>query len=184
MATDTNQLLLNSEQEDNIENTFLTFSLEQEQYAVNIAHVTEIVGMQKISEVPDVPGFIKGVTNLRGQVIPVMDMRLRFNLPWQEYDDRTTIIVLELDNTATGLIVERVNEVLDIQPSQIDPPPRWHNGGQQGVIRGLGKTEDSVNIILDVRRLLNGLETEELISASEFMPQPLPELAPPVTASL
>ena len=171
MAMDTNQLLSDSDHEDNIDNTYLTFSVEQEQYAVNIAHVTEIVGMQKISEVPDVPEFIKGVTNLRGQVIPVMDMRLRFNLPWRDYDDRTTIIVLELDNSPTGLIVERVTEVLDIQPGQIDPPPRWHKGGNQGVIRGLGKTEDSVNIILDVRRLLNSFENEALIAAMEMEPQ-------------
>jgi len=110
--------------------------------------------MQKISEVPDVPHFIKGVTNLRGQVIPVMDMRLRFNLPWRDYDDRTTIIVLELDGVSTGLVVDRVNEVVDIQPKQIDPPPSWHKDGSHGVISGLGKTDDSVSIILNVPRLL------------------------------
>lgn len=146
-------------QSDDIENTYLTFGLEAEQYAVNITYVTEIVGMQKISAVPDVPAFIKGVINLRGKVIPIMDARLRFGLPWRDYDDRTTIIVLELDGVSTGMVVDRVNEVLDIPLEQINPPPRWHNHADQGVIRGLGKTEDSVYIILEVRRLLNNRPT-------------------------
>lgn len=159
MAEIDNQIVSDN-QDDNIDNTYLTFSVENEGYAVNIAHVIEIVGMQKISEVPDVPAFIKGVTNLRGQVIPVMDMRLRFSLPWCDYDDRTTIIVLELNNTSTGLVVDQVNEVLDIQPEQIDPPPRWHQGGNEGVIKGVGKLADSVSIILDVPRLLNDQELD------------------------
>lgn len=138
-----------------IDHTYLIFGVEKEDYAVNIAHVIEIIGIQKISEVPDVPPFIKGVTNLRGQVIPVMDMRLRFNLPWRDYDDRTIIIVLELEGLSTGLVVDRVNEVLDIQPQNIDPPPNWHRNGNQGVINGLGKTAESVSIILNVPRLLS-----------------------------
>lgn len=155
MADENGNNLLLEGQEDTIDNTYLVFGVEKENYAVNIAHVTEIVGIQRISEVPDVPHFIKGVTNLRGQVIPVMDMRLRFNLPWREYDDRTTIIVLELEGVSTGLVVDRVNEVLDIQPQQIDPPPTWHKNGHQGVISGLGKMDDSVSIILNVPRLLS-----------------------------
>lgn len=146
-------------QSDDIENTYLIFGVEAEQYAVNITYVTEIVGMQKISAVPDVPTFIKGVINLRGKVIPVMDIRLRFSLPWRDYDDRSTIIVLELDGVATGMVVDRVNEVLDIPVEQITPPPRWHNHADQGVIRGLGKTEESVYIILEAQRLLNNRPT-------------------------
>lgn len=160
-------------QNDNIDNTYLTFGVEHEQYAVNISYVTEIVGMQKISEVPDVPHFIKGVTNLRGNVIPVMDVRLRFGLPWRDYDDRTTIIVLELGGILTGLVVDRVEEVLDIQPDQITPPPRWHSQGDQGVIKGLGKTEDHVYIILDTPRLLNdrraSLEISEEIAQTTLL---------------
>lgn len=154
MAEKNGDNLFLEDNEDNIDNTYLVFGIEKENYAVNIAHVTEIVGIQRISEVPDVPHFIKGVTNLRGQVIPVMDMRLRFNLPWRDYDDRTTIIVLELDSVSTGLIVDRVHEVVDIQPQQIDPPPSWHKNDNQGVISGLGKTDDNVSIILNVPHLL------------------------------
>ncbi len=158
--------------DDNIENMYLTFEVEKEEYAINISNVTEIVGIQKISEVPDVPSFIKGVINLRGKVIPLMDVRLRFGLPWREYGDRTTIIVLELDSVFTGLVVDRVKDVLDIPTANIDPPPRWHSNGESGIIKGLGKRDDGVSIILDARRLLDdqeirlGLPNEALLEAT------------------
>jgi purine-binding chemotaxis protein CheW len=138
----------------NIENMFLTFEIEQEAYAVNIGCVTEIVGMQRISEIPDVPGYIKGAMNLRGKVIPVIDLRLRFQLRAREYDDRTTIIVLDLAGVPTGMVVDRVTDVLTIPKENIDPPPHWLNQGKRGVVQGLGKVNDSVSIILDVPQLL------------------------------
>jgi purine-binding chemotaxis protein CheW len=139
---------------DSIENMYLTFLVEKETYAVNIACVTEIVGMQRISEIPDVPEYIKGAMNLRGKVIPVMDQRLRFKLPARKYDERTTIIVLDLEGVPTGLVVDQVTDVLTIPPEKIDPPPHWLHDGKQGVIKGLGKMNDSVSIILDVPHLL------------------------------
>ncbi|CAG0946968.1 Chemotaxis protein CheW [Anaerolineae bacterium] len=139
---------------DSIENMYLTFEVEKETYAVNIACVTEIVGMQRISEIPDVPNYIKGAMNLRGKVIPVMDQRLRFQLPARAYDDRTTIIVLDLEGVPTGLVVDLVTDVLTIPQDKIEPPPHWLNSGKQGVIKGLGKLNDNVSIILDVPHLL------------------------------
>ena len=139
---------------DSIENMYLTFLVEKETYAVNIACVTEIVGMQRISEIPDVPEYIKGAMNLRCKVIPVMDQRLRFKLPARKYDERTTIIVLDLEGVPTGLVVDQVTDVLTIPPEKIDPPPHWLHDGKQGVIKGLGKMNDSVSIILDVPHLL------------------------------
>jgi purine-binding chemotaxis protein CheW len=148
---------------DNIENLYLTFEVARETYAVNISHVTEIVGMQRISAMPDVPDFIRGAMNLRGKVIPVMDVRLRFGLPWQNYDDRTTIIVLNLNGSPTGLVVDKVTDVLAIAPDSIEPPTHWHSGGakaegnkeQHGVVKGLGRHQDGVSIVLDVPRLLS-----------------------------
>ena len=163
--------LLAINEADDIENMYLTFDVQNEEYAVNIAYVTEIVGLQKVSEVPDVPPFIKGVINLRGKVIPVMDMRLRFGLPRREYGDRTTIIVLEMDDVPTGLVVDQVTDVISVPPESIAPPPRWQGTDEQGVIKGLGKREDGVSIILDVPRLLSGrnarldLSTEVLVAA-------------------
>ncbi len=146
---------------DDIENMYLTFDVRGEEYAVNIAYVTEIVGLQRISEVPDVPPFIKGVINLRGQVIPVMDMRLRFGLPWREYDDRTPIIVLELDDALTGLVVDRVTDVVSIQPENVTSSPRWRETEETPIVKGLGRRDDArsseagVSIILDVPCLLS-----------------------------
>ena len=148
---------------DDIENLYLTFEVARETYAVNISHVTEIVGMQRISAMPDVPEFIRGAMNLRGKVIPVMDVRLRFGMPWQTYDDRTTIIVLNLEGAPTGLVVDKVTDVLTISPESIEPPTHWHSSGakgegdtsQQGVVKGLGRHQDGVSIILDVPRLLS-----------------------------
>jgi purine-binding chemotaxis protein CheW len=145
---------------DDIENMYLTFDIAKETYAVNIGYVTEIVGMQRISAMPDVPDFIKGAMNLRGKVIPVMDLRLRFEMPARDYDERTTIIVLDVESSATGLVVDRVTDVLTIPKDKVDPPPAWRKtsgegkDARQGVIRGLGKQNDGVSIILDVQRLL------------------------------
>ncbi len=140
--------------DESVENMYLTFEVADETYAVNIACVTEIVGMQRISEIPDVPAYIKGAMNLRGKVIPVMDQRLRFGLPAREYDERTTIIVLDLEGVPTGLVVDRVTDVLTIPPDRIDPPPHWLGHGEQGIVKGLGKTNEAVSIILDVPHLV------------------------------
>jgi purine-binding chemotaxis protein CheW len=156
---------------DESQNMYLTFEVAGETYAVNIGCVTTIVGMQHISEIPDVPGFIKGAMNLRGKVIPVMDVRLRFGLPFRTYDDRTTIIVLEIQESATGLVVDKVSDVVTILPDKVGPPPHWHGNGENGVIQGLGRLNDKVSIILDVARLLMDqeihLDLQELEQESE-----------------
>ena len=102
------------EDEDTQEDKFLTFVLNREEYGIEIRHVTEIIGIQSITEVPDMPHYIKGVINLRGKVIPVMDVRLRFGVAEREYDDRTCIIVINIEEQSVGMIVDRVSEVLDI----------------------------------------------------------------------
>lgn len=155
--------LISASDADDINNLYLTFEVARETYAVNIQHVIEIVGMQKISAMPDVPNFIKGAMNLRGKVIPVMDIRLRFGLPNQDYDDRTTIVVLELNGSPTGLVVDKVTDVLTIPPDSIEPPTHWHNNKgqgtgeteQTGVVKGLGRHQEGVSIVLDVPQLLN-----------------------------
>jgi purine-binding chemotaxis protein CheW len=139
---------------DDVENMYLTFDVQGEEYAVNIGYVTEIVGLQRISGVPDVPEFIKGVINLRGKVIPLMDMRLRFGMAWQEYGERTTIIVLEMEDVPTGLVVDRVTDVLSIPPRSI-APPRWQGSHGDSVVKGMGKRDDAVSVILDVPCLLS-----------------------------
>lgn len=133
---------------------FLTFHLNGEDYGIDISHVIEIVGVQKITEVPDLPGYLKGVVNMRGLVIPVMDVRLRFGMSERTYDERTCMIFVRIDNDTVGLLVDRVNEVAEIPVGQIEPPPPGR-AGEAGYIMGLGKVGNTVKLLLDTREILS-----------------------------
>jgi purine-binding chemotaxis protein CheW len=147
-------LLDEEEDEDTQEDKFLTFILDKEEYGIEIRHVTEIIGIQNITDVPDMPSYVKGVINLRGKVIPVMDVRLRFGIEERPYDDRTCIVVINIDNQAVGLIVDRVSEVLDIPKDDVEPPPRVSKGAGSRFIQGMGKIGDQVKILLNAPQLL------------------------------
>ncbi|MBI4667077.1 MAG: purine-binding chemotaxis protein CheW [Nitrospinae bacterium] len=140
--------------EDSQKNRYLTFRVGAEGYGLEIRHVTEIIGIQQITEVPDMPNFVMGMINLRGTVIPIIDVRLRFGLEPREYDGRTCIIVTILNETIVGLIVDEVSEVADIPEDSVEPPPRVSRGANSRFIQGLGKMGNEVKIILDVRKLL------------------------------
>ena len=144
------------DEEDTQEDKFLTFIISKEDYGIEIRHVTEIIGIQSITAVPDMPPHVKGVINLRGKVIPVMDVRLRFGVEERPYDDRTCIIVININEQPVGLIVDRVLEVLDIPESEIEPPPRINmkKGKSNRFIQGMGKVGDQVKILLNANRLL------------------------------
>lgn len=154
-------------EQDVQEGKYLTFALGDEEYGIDIQFVNEIIGLQKITEVPDMPEYVKGVINLRGKVIPVMNVRLRFGFPEIEHTDRTCIIVLNLNDVIVGLIVDTVSEVIDIAQDQIDPPPSVIKGESSRYIKGMGKVEDNVIIILDIKNLLYTGEIEVLEELSE-----------------
>lgn len=138
--------------EDTLHGKYLVFQVGNEEFGIEIRHVTEIVGIQKINEVPDLPGYMKGVINLRGRVIPVMDIRARFNMSNRAYDERTCIIVVQVDGETSGLVIDQVKEVTEIADDQIElPPARAGQGGQY--VKGIGKVNDEVKILLDVQRL-------------------------------
>jgi len=153
--------------EDTQKDKFLTFQVGTEEFGISIRHVTEIIGLQKITDVPDMPGFIKGVINLRGKVIPVMDVRSRFKLESREYDDRTCIVVVNIKDKSVGLVVDRVSEVADIPESQIEPPAQIGSGTASRYIQGMGKIDEDVKILLDVDRLLYEDELESIGQAAQ-----------------
>ncbi len=159
---ETETLALQSEIEDSQEGKYLAFHVGKEEYGIEIRYVTEIIGLQKITDLPDMPDFVKGVINLRGKVIPVIDVRLRFGFEKREYDERTCIIVTNIDDVAVGLIVDSVAEVLDIPEKNVDPPPRVQKGSESRYIKGLGKVGEDVKIILDINRFLFDEELEML----------------------
>lgn len=141
-------------EEDTQKDKYLTFRLAKEDYGIEIRYVTEIIGIQKITEVPDMADFIKGVINLRGKVIPVMDVRARFSLPGRKYDDRTCIVVVNINDKPVGLVVDKMNEVVDIPADHIEPPPVAADSRSSHYIKGMGKLGAEVKILLDVNRLL------------------------------
>ncbi|HKP96747.1 MAG TPA: chemotaxis protein CheW [Fibrobacteria bacterium] len=141
-------------EEDTQKDKYLTFHLGSEDYGIEIRHVTEIIGIQKITVVPEMPEFIKGVINLRGKIIPVMDVRSRFRLPARAYDERTCVIVVEINESAVGLVVDTVSEVADIPESQIESAAGLKGPREAAFIQGIGKIGDDIKIILDVNRLL------------------------------
>jgi len=152
--------------EDTQRGKFLTFHIADEDYGIEIRFVTEIIGIQSITDVPDMPEYIKGVINLRGNVIPVMDVRMRFKLPEKAYEERTCIVVVNVDDKTVGLVVDKVNEVIDIPETQIEPPPRTKAESGQ-YIQGMGKVEEEVKSLLDVRKLLYCEDLEQLAKGSE-----------------
>lgn len=155
--------------EDTQKDKFLTFQVGNEEFGIAICHVTEIIGLQKITDVPDMPDFIKGVINLRGKVIPVMDVRSRFKMESREYDDRNCIVVVNINDKSVGLVVDRVSEVADIPESQVEPPAQIGAGTNSRYIQGLGKIGEEVKILLDVDRLLYAEELESIKAADAQM---------------
>ena len=152
--------------EDTQKDKYLTFHIGTEDYGISIAYVTEIIGIQSITEIPEMPDFIKGVINLRGKVIPVMDVRTRFKLSPREYDERTCIIVVEIDDTSVGLVVDAVNEVADIPEDQVEAPPKSKRKGGS-YIQGIGKIDKEVKILLDVNKILYDEEIESITETAK-----------------
>ncbi len=146
-------LNLMEQDEDTLKGKYLIFSMGKELYGMEIRYITEIIGIQPITEVPEMPAYVKGITNLRGKIIPVMDARLRFKKEVREYDDRTCIIVIDINDTSIGLIVDSVSEVIALREEDIAPPPEINKGGHR-YIKGIGKAGDSVKLLLDCQRLL------------------------------
>ena len=153
-------------EEDTQKNKFLTFSLGDEFYGIDIMYVTEIVGIQPITEVPELPDFVKGIINLRGKIIPVMDIRIKFGKDPMIYNDRTCIVVVDVQELSIGIIVDAVSEVLTITSESIVPPPNLSNSDNK-YVKSIGKTEEQVVLILDCERLLSGDEVKEISTKEE-----------------
>jgi len=115
-------------EEDTQKGKFLTFYLDKECYGIEIKYVTEIIGIQAITEIPELPEYVKGIINLRGKIIPLMDVRLRFKKEPREYNDRTCVIVVDIKGVSLGLIVDSVAEVLTIPEQDIVEPPQMNKG--------------------------------------------------------
>jgi purine-binding chemotaxis protein CheW len=146
---------------------YLTFQLMTEQYGVPIASVREINRVGEITPVPKTPDFVKGVMNLRGKIIPVINLRVRFSMSSQEYTRDTCIIVIDTSFGQVGMIVDAVKEVADLTATQIEPPPVLGNEKTMSFIRGMGKIEDKVIILVDVVSALSHEHMTQLHQITE-----------------
>ena len=143
---------------------YLTFTLGDEVYGLEILKVQEIIGMMSVTRVPRTPDFIRGVINLRGKVIPVVDLRIKFGLDAKDDTEKTVIIVVQVirdsQPVTMGTIVDEVSEVMDIEAGQIEPPPQLGADVDTDFILGMGKIADKVVMLLDADKVLTGTEIE------------------------
>ena len=152
------------------EGKYLTFTLAGEEYGIGILKVKEIIGMMPVTMVPQTPSYVKGVINLRGKVIPVMDLRLKFGMAPMDYTERTCIVVVEIQRgdvkVMTGIVVDSVSEVLNIKAAEIEETPNF--GGQVSIdyVLGMAKMGSGIKILLDINRVLSGEEISQLAKAA------------------
>jgi len=152
------------------EGKYLTFSLAEEEYGIGILKIKEIIGMMPITTVPQTPEFVKGVINLRGKVIPVVDLRVRFGMESIDYTERTCIIVVEIESQSgtvmIGIVVDSVSEVLNIKGDDIADTPTFGTKLDTEYILGMAKMEGGVKILLDIDRVLSSKEISALEKAA------------------
>jgi purine-binding chemotaxis protein CheW len=150
---------------------YLTFSLEEEEYGIGILKVKEIIGMMPITSVPRTPDHVKGVINLRGKVIPVVDLRLKFGMGEIPYNERTCIIVVEIDTSEAtvliGIVVDSVSEVLNIKEDEIEDTPAFGTQLDTSFILGIAKTDSGVKILLNIDKVLSSTEISSLDAAAQ-----------------
>ncbi|MPM18624.1 Chemotaxis protein CheW [bioreactor metagenome] len=163
---ETLEKLLDLETEDVMKGRFLSFQIGGELYGIEIRTIVEIIGIQPITEVPEMPAYVKGIINLRGSIIPVMDVRLRFKIAPRDYDDRTCVIVIQLGTAQVGLIVDGVSEVLSIADEDISDRPHIGGAAGGGYIRRIGKAGRQVIQLVDCSLLLSGQEEDAISGLS------------------
>jgi len=146
---------------------YLTFVLAEEEYGLEILKVREILGMLDITAVPRTPDFVKGVVNLRGKVIPVVDLRLKFGFDAAEQTDETCIIVVDVNEVEMGVIIDKVSEVLDIGDEDIEDSPNFGSQVDTDFILGMGKAEGKVTILLDIGKVLSKEDAASVAGAVE-----------------
>lgn len=137
---------------------YLTFRLGQEEYGIDILKVQEIRGYEPPTRIANAPSFIKGVVNLRGTIVPIVDMRLRFNCAQADYNSFTVVIILNLRNRVVGIVVDSVSDVMDLAPENIRAAPDVESTIDNGCIVGLGSVAERMLILLDIEKLMSGLD--------------------------
>ncbi len=167
---ETSDLKANSNGHDEQKGKYMTFKSGNEYFGLEIRYVNTIIQLQSVTKIPETEDYIKGLINLRGKVIPVIDVRLRFKQPELDYNDRTCIIVINVKSMMVGLIVEQIAEVVEIADDNILPPPTIGRGdkGHNKYVYGIGKVGDTVKLLLDPDKLLNDEDLSVVESVNDM----------------
>lgn len=146
---------------------YLSFEVKDEMYAMEILDVKEIIAMMRFTQVPKMPNFVKGVINLRGIIIPIIDMRLKFEMEELEYNDRTSIIIGIIDDDYIGFVVDRTADVLNINPEEMSLPPKFGTAIDTQFLKSMAKTQHGVVMIVDIKKIFTEDEREAIASINE-----------------
>jgi len=156
-------VLHNELDEDTLKDKYLTFYTDNQLFGISIKDVVQIVGMQDITSVPEFPSYAKGVINLRGTIIPIIDVRLRLNKKEINYNERTCIIVTNINEVYIGYIVDSVNEVISIDNENISKPPKLNTDHINTYITGIAELNNSIVLLIDLKKILNENELKSII---------------------
>ena len=151
-------------------NEYLTFTLGDEEYGVEILKVQEIRGYEAVTKIANAPAFIKGVANLRGTIVPIVDMRIKFNLGEPVYDQFTVVIILNIAGRIVGMVVDSVSDVIALSPEQVRPAPDFSSSFDTRYITGLGTVDERMLILVDIERLMSA---EDMALMSNAAAEPL-----------
>jgi len=144
----------------NASNEFLTFTLGDEEYGLDILKVQEIRGYDAVTAIANAPAFIKGVINLRGIIVPIVDMRIKFNLGKVEYNEYTVVIILNVANRVVGMVVDGVSDVITLKPEQLKPAPEFGSAFDTEYLVGLGTLDERMLILVDIEKLMSSRDME------------------------
>jgi purine-binding chemotaxis protein CheW len=153
--------------ENTLDNTFLTFWTDKQLFGIPITDVVQIIGIQGITPIPDFPRYAKGIINLRGSIIPVIDIRIRFAKPEIPYNERTCIIVTRIEDAYMGFIVDAVAEVTNIKEDKITAAPKVAKDTTNKYLTGIGQIKDNVLLLLDIEKILTESEFKEVMDSTE-----------------
>lgn len=145
---------INTQEEDTLSNRYLSFLIDKQSYALELKDIVEIIGIQKITEIPNIKSYIEGVINLRGSIVPIINIRKRFKKELIDFDEKTCIIIINTEQTEIGLIVDEVSEVLNIDEELLSPKPVTHKGSESRFIMNVARVNQEVKIVLSAEALL------------------------------
>ena len=150
--------------QDTMEDLYIIFFIDGREYGIEIRYLIEIIAFQPVTFVPNLPKYVKGVLNLRGKIIPVLDVRTRFGMPSIDYTENTCILILNFNNLSASLIVDGVKEVLRITKDNIEPSPGFEEANVERFVDSIGKSGDTLKILINVEKFIHEKDIKEIIA--------------------